>query len=408
MFYPAAVLYEAEVHGVAGVILSWFTGSYQTYPGSLSSMDSSAMFTNGHSTPNLIVSHIDLLALAALVDANLPDSVTATITLDATLTFDATGYNVFGIIPGTKYPNQYIVFGDHIDRYWNAASDDSAGVARVLGIAKAFMDSGYEPSRTLVFLCHDGEEYGVADTYMDWLTGAWEAASHAHPELVGNTVVYFNMESGGSKGATSVSAGGDPALYSFRKDVLKPLIDQYFSTHLPWSAYWYPSTYSYSQPSAWNDGFAYSAMGMPTMTVTSSRQRPIQTMGSTYHSQFETWGPIPGYLGMSAESLAMSVIGNGFAAIRLDRSTVIPYDFTTWADSLSSKLDEPTLAAAGVNTNMIKSKIAAFKPQSCLRHPCPHSPIEYHCERTQAGCYPIWKSWGRRKRGSSYYLRHRR
>jgi hypothetical protein len=100
------------------------------------------------------------------------------------------------------------------------------------------------------------------------------------------------------------------------------------------------------------DGFNYAAHGIPMMTVDSSRVQP--PLVSTYHTEFDTMANI------SAESLAMSVIANGIAAIRLDRSLILPYDFTYWATDLASRLDNEAIAAAGIPTKPIFAAIDKF------------------------------------------------
>ncbi|MEG1544730.1 MAG: M20/M25/M40 family metallo-hydrolase [Tannerellaceae bacterium] len=79
--------------------------------------------------------------------------------------------NVLGKIEG-KNPNEYVIIGahyDHIgfdpmlegDRIYNGADDNASGVSAVLQIARAFLASGKQPERTVVFAFWDGEEKGL-------------------------------------------------------------------------------------------------------------------------------------------------------------------------------------------------------------------------------------------------------
>ena len=85
--------------------------------------------------------------------------------------------NVVGMLPGSKHPDEYIVYTahwDHLgvarsvlqDRIYNGAVDNATGVAGMLEIAEAFaaMDSG--PERSIVFLAVTAEESGLLGS--DW------------------------------------------------------------------------------------------------------------------------------------------------------------------------------------------------------------------------------------------------
>jgi len=335
--------YEAELHGAVGLIIHWL--GYQVIEGSLFSFDSQCRVT----IPVVDVSHIDAAYLIELTNAG---TVVVKMVNDATVDFEGTGYNVVGYIPGTTYPDELIIIGDHYDKWFNAATDDGDGVARLLSIAKALIDSNYKLSRTLVFVAHFGEEYGWTNTHFDWCIGAWSEINLIHPEWAGKTVAYFNCEGGGRANATSVSSGGTPGTYSFRSS-LKPLFDEYFSTTAPWSSYYYPSSVGSARLiGTWNDQFPYASAGIPTMSISSSRVRPSRP--SDYHTDKRSLDK------MSAEALAMSTIANGIAVIRLDRSLILPYDFTYWAMDLVGSLDEEALAAAGIPTKPIYAKIEKF------------------------------------------------
>lgn len=79
--------------------------------------------------------------------------------------------NVLGMIPGKK-SNEYVIVGAHYDhlgldpaldgdQIYNGADDNASGVSAVLQIAKAFLASGKQPERNVVFAFWDGEEKGL-------------------------------------------------------------------------------------------------------------------------------------------------------------------------------------------------------------------------------------------------------
>ena len=79
--------------------------------------------------------------------------------------------NVLGVIEGQN-KDEYIIVGahyDHIgttsnisdDHIYNGADDNASGVSAVLQIAKAFLNTGDTPSRTIIFAFWDAEEAGL-------------------------------------------------------------------------------------------------------------------------------------------------------------------------------------------------------------------------------------------------------
>ena len=79
--------------------------------------------------------------------------------------------NVLGMIPG-KNTKEYVIVGAHFDhlgidpaldgdQIYNGADDNASGVSAVLQIARAFLASGQQPERNVVFAFWDGEEKGL-------------------------------------------------------------------------------------------------------------------------------------------------------------------------------------------------------------------------------------------------------
>jgi Iap family predicted aminopeptidase len=166
MYWLQYPLYEAELQGAIGAVVHWI--EYQDVEDSVATHDSESR-TN---IPAVCVSHKNAAYLKDLIMTS-DDPVMVKVWCDATIDYGGKGYNVYGYIPGTTYPDEYIVIGDHYDKWWYGASDDGSGVARLLGLAKAMVDSGYKPQRTIVFVATDAEEYGWTDTEFDWALGAW-------------------------------------------------------------------------------------------------------------------------------------------------------------------------------------------------------------------------------------------
>jgi Zn-dependent M28 family amino/carboxypeptidase len=83
--------------------------------------------------------------------------------------------NLVGVIPGSRHPDEYVIYmghWDHLgramsfagaggDSIFNGAVDNATGIAGILEIAKAFQAAGRPPERTVAFLAVTAEESGL-------------------------------------------------------------------------------------------------------------------------------------------------------------------------------------------------------------------------------------------------------
>jgi Zn-dependent M28 family amino/carboxypeptidase len=88
-------------------------------------------------------------------------------------------YNVMGMIPGSKYPDEGIVYSAHWDHFgigpvidgdsiYNGAVDNGTSIAWMIEIARAFKNLKKYPQRSVLFLAPTAEEQGLvgADYYV--------------------------------------------------------------------------------------------------------------------------------------------------------------------------------------------------------------------------------------------------
>ena len=108
----------------------------------------------------------------------------------------ASSSNVLAMIPGSKRPDEVVVYmahWDHLgrslgrsgDNIFNGALDNASGTAGLLAIAKAFAESPRRPERSVVFLGLTLEESGL-------LGSAYYAANPVFP--LRQTVAALNMD----------------------------------------------------------------------------------------------------------------------------------------------------------------------------------------------------------------------
>ena len=94
----------------------------------------------------------------------------AQIEVNASYEKNAKTMNVVGMIEGSdpQLKNEFVIIGAHLDHVGSqagllfpGANDDASGSAGVLEIAKAFIKSGIEPKRSVVFVLFASEEQGL-------------------------------------------------------------------------------------------------------------------------------------------------------------------------------------------------------------------------------------------------------
>ncbi len=98
-------------------------------------------------------------------------------------------HNVIGIIPGTKYPDEYVIFGGHLDSYDAAtgAVDNGNGVTTSMEAARLIMAAGGKPKRTILVCLWAGEEFGLLGSQ------AWVKKNK---KRLKNISVMFNRDGG--------------------------------------------------------------------------------------------------------------------------------------------------------------------------------------------------------------------
>ncbi|WP_291910880.1 M20/M25/M40 family metallo-hydrolase [Chitinophaga sp. CB10] len=76
---------------------------------------------------------------------------------------DTIGHNVIGELRGSKYPDQYLTVGGHLDS-WDVAEgahDDGTGCVQSIEVLRAFKALGIKPERTLRVVLFANEENGT-------------------------------------------------------------------------------------------------------------------------------------------------------------------------------------------------------------------------------------------------------
>ncbi len=122
-------------------------------------------------------------------------------------------YNVIADIPGTEFPDEYVIVGGHIDSWDGAtgATDNGTGVATALEAVRILMKAGVKPRRTIRFMVWSGEEQGLLGS---------AAYVKAHKELMPKISAVL-VHDGGTNYLSGI--GGTEAMLSDFEQVFAPV-----------------------------------------------------------------------------------------------------------------------------------------------------------------------------------------
>jgi N-acetylated-alpha-linked acidic dipeptidase len=126
-------------------------------------------------------------------------------------------YDVIARIPGSTFPDQWVIRGNHHDAWVNGASDPLSGTSPELEEARGLgelLKQGWQPQRTILYCFWDGEEPALLGS-TEWVE------THAE-ELTAHAVAYFNSD---GNGRGYFRAEGSQALESFVDSVTKEIED---------------------------------------------------------------------------------------------------------------------------------------------------------------------------------------
>ena len=268
LYWPSLTAAELGHAGAVGAVCTCLPGArYYQGERSLGSFD--AMGLAG--SPPL--AYLPSEDAARLIGRGRGPAQPARLVIDAEISRGATGHNVLGVLPGRSHSTPIVVAGHH-DAWFSAAFDDASGVAATLGVAKALVDSGYEPEHTIVFTSHTAEEYGRADSQFDWLIGAWWQIAHEHPQWARKAVLYVNIEGTGMAGRPT-GVDGPPELRGFARGVLARARRDGLVPHgIVWGV-----------PRTGTEQWPWAAAGVPSLGVADI---VTEYMRQSYHTQHDS------------------------------------------------------------------------------------------------------------------------
>jgi N-acetylated-alpha-linked acidic dipeptidase len=262
-------------------------------------------------------------------------------------------YDVIAKIPGAEQPNEWIVRGNHRDGWVFGAWDPLSGQVAMLAEAKAIgalLKSGWKPKRTLVYASWDGEEPGLLGS-TEW------AETHAE-ELQHKAVLYLNSDDN-SRGF--LHAGGSHSWQRLVNDAGASVKDAETGVNVV----------ARLRARTMADGYEKGASGeakREAHIAASGADLPIEALGSgsdftpfmqhlgiasldlgysgeadqggVYHSTYDTFEH---YVRFGDPDFAYGVAlaqTAGHVVLRVADADVLPLQFTGFADTVATYVDE--------------------------------------------------------------------
>ncbi|MGA3070455.1 MAG: M28 family metallopeptidase [Terracidiphilus sp.] len=246
-------------------------------------------------------------------------------------------WDVIGKIPGSEYPAEWVITGNHRDAWVYGAVDPSSGTAAMLesvhGIG-ALLKQGWRPRRTLVFASWDAEEEGLIGS-TEWV--------EEHAKTLERAVAYFNTDVAVS--GPDFTASAVPSLKQFVREVARSVpspaggavYDQWKNSRSEENEH----RASNAPPAAeevhigdLGSGSDFTPFfqhaGVPSTDISSEGPYGV------YHSAFDNFAwytqnadPKFFYLQEMARVL-------GLEALRMADANVLPYDYAAYASAIES------------------------------------------------------------------------
>jgi N-acetylated-alpha-linked acidic dipeptidase len=253
--------------------------------------------------------------------------------------------NVIARLPGSTYPDEWIIRGNHHDAWVNGAQDPGSGMSAELEEARALgelVKRGWRPKRTIVYAAWDGEEQG--------LLGSTEWVEDHEQELRDKAAVYINTD---GNGRGFLNAGGSHALEGFINNVARD-IDDPETKESVWKRMQARALVTVApgpraevrsradvRIGALGSGSDYSPFlqhaGIPSLNLSFSG---LDESDGIYHSIYDDYYHFTKFLDTDfayGRALAQTV---GTAVIRLAEADVMPFQFTHLADTTQTYVRE--------------------------------------------------------------------
>jgi hypothetical protein len=207
-------------------------------------------------------------------------------------------YNIIGKIRGSKYPDEYVMMGGHLDAFDVATGgvDDGSGITPAMEAARLIMAAGGKPKRSILVCLWAGEEFGL------WGSKSWVGRNKGNLAKISN---YFNRD-GGPTVANGLTV--PDAMYADFEEICKPLNS--INPEFPFLLKRRTDAAGPRPTSAGGSDHAWFAInGVPTLSfITSDPKGYDFNYGEIWHTERDTYNKsIPEYQNQTSVVTAVVV-----------------------------------------------------------------------------------------------------
>ncbi len=258
-------------------------------------------------------------------------------------------YDVIVKIPGSTYPDEWVVRGNHHDAWVNGAEDPLSGANALMEEARSLSEllkQGWKPKRTIIYCVWDGEEPG--------LLGSTEWGEEHADELRKYAVAYLNTDSN-TRGY--FYAGGSHTLEKFINGVAKDVEDPEKKISV-WKRAQLDTIAEAKTPEeraearqrpdlripAIGTGSDWTVfldhLGVASLNLGYGGEDPSSEGSGIYHSIYDDFYWYTHFADTDfsyGKALAQTV---GTSVMRLADADLLPYDFSDFADTMRRYQDE--------------------------------------------------------------------
>jgi N-acetylated-alpha-linked acidic dipeptidase len=253
-------------------------------------------------------------------------------------------YDVIAKMPGSEFPDEWVIRGNHHDGWVNGAADPLSGMVAELEEARAIGElakKGFRPKRTIIFCAWDGEEPA--------LLGSTEWAEDHQQELKQKAVAYINSD---GNGRGFINASGSHTLETFFNEVTNDVMDPQTGVSIKERKYANAVVNAdkaarsklidnkYIKIGALGAGSDYSPflqhLGIASMNIGFGGEN----QGGEYHSIYDSYDLFTKFKDPGFQyGVALSKTG-GRVIMRLANADVLPFDFTPFYKTINDYATE--------------------------------------------------------------------
>jgi len=266
-------------------------------------------------------------------------------------------YDVVARLAGSEHPDEWIIHGNHYDAWVNGADDPISGQVAMLEEARSIgllAKNGWRPKRTLIYAAWDGEEEG--------LLGSTEWAEQHATELAQHAVVYINSDSN-SRGF--LEAGGSHTLERLvtqaardvndperNVSVLERMRDRELANTVEPEKRKELRDRELMRLSALGSGSDWTAFLQHIGVAALSIGYGGEGGGGSYHSVYDSFDHYTRFVDPTFDYGIAESKTNGRLMLRLANSDFLPFEFTTFANTMQNYVEELTKLAQTTRSNI--------------------------------------------------------